>query len=122
MNKLEGIKEGDEVKITFTGKIVDFDSSMKVCVQPDNQEGYSWILSDGVTNSETFQIERIEPPVLVGDLVTLNDGSIESTLGEQYRVLAFVGNRAVVWGALGSADFLTAELRKAPSTPVREER
>ena len=120
MNKLEGIGTMDRVRVTFEGVRIDRGMGPEIAIAMDGSSGEVQI-SRSELEAPTFQIERIEPPVLVGDLVTLNDGSIESTLGEQYRVLAFVGNRAVVWGALGSADFLTAELRKAPSTPVREE-
>lgn len=95
MNKLDGIKEGDRVRIVFEGTVVDFDSSMKVCVQPDNQEGYSWILSDGVTNAHTFQIERIEPPVQVGDMVTWGTGQYS------FELVAIRGEYGIVF-QLGS--------------------
>lgn len=99
MSKLDGLKEGDRVRITFEGTISDYDSSMKVCVTPDNQVGYSWILSDGVTNAPTFQIERIEPPLAVGDAVKNVYCRYHSKTGKLESIIHFDGSEyAVVSG------------------------
>lgn len=89
MSKLDGLKEGDRVRITFEGTVDNFDSSLKVCVCPDNQIGFSWILSELVTSSPAFQIERIEPPLSVGDRVKDSDGdpgSIRAIDGDDFWV------------------------------------
>lgn len=86
MSKLDGLKEGDRVRITFEGTVDNFDSSLKVCVCPDNQIGFSWILSDLVTSSPAFQIERIDPPIIVGDFVfDPAAGSRATVVGEIIR-------------------------------------
>lgn len=115
MNKLEGIKEGDRVKVTFeatlgskTGRFTDvLGQRADVCFSPAAME------------DPTFQIECVERQIQVGDMVTWDDTRIQ-------EVVAIRGELAVLWAPNGvGAYYPTAQpiriLRKAPSTPVREE-
>lgn len=68
-DKLEGIKPGDRVRVTFEANVIRLD------------DDGAWLNRDGLirecedwwgplaTNSPTFQIERIEPPLKVGQVV-----------------------------------------------------
>lgn len=68
MDKLEGISPGDRVRVTFEGVV---SRDRPVCVKMDGSEGqaWSWWATKPEVAAPTFKIERIEPPLAVGDRV-----------------------------------------------------
>lgn len=87
-DKLEGIKPGDRVRVTFEANVVRL------------EDDGAWLNRDGLirecedwwgplaTSSPTFQIERIEPPLKVGDRVECIDGR------QKGYIIAIDGNLA----------------------------
>ena len=66
-DKLEGIKPGDRVRVTFEGVVEVAKGHLRVCVA----QGTSMVAYDNEMAQDTFQIERIEPPLKVGDRVKI---------------------------------------------------
>jgi len=67
----EEMKRGDRVRVTFEGVLTQFgDSSLSV----ETDGGDSRWFSKQSYSHDTFQIERIEPPLKVGEAVQWNDG------------------------------------------------
>ena len=79
-NKLDGIKPGDRVRVTFEG-VVDNCEGQRVSVVPDDGEfPHLKIFQGKGIAAPTFQIERIERKIAIGDLVRLKGGSDDYTV------------------------------------------
>jgi len=69
MHKLEGLKEGDTVEVTFRG-VINSVGAGSVTVVPDNAEFPSLKqFSFSAIASPSFSIKKVEPPIAVGDRV-----------------------------------------------------
>lgn len=68
MDKLEGIKPGDRVRVTFEG-VVDALTSEWLSISVDDGDAVNNTFSRDDINSPHFHIERIEKPLEVGDRV-----------------------------------------------------
>ena len=102
MSKLDGIKPGDRVRVTFEGVYtggeytidgisVFYPAGDKVMIRADHShESIVW--RENEINAPTFQIERIEPPLKVGDRVRYLSNP-KSTTGV---IVAFDGPLAVI--------------------------
>ena len=114
MNKLEGIKSGDAVRVFCKGVVTTVYKDGGIGVFLEGGASYSHFDSSDVADP-SFQIERIEPPIAVGDTVTWGIG------GTVFEVVAIRGDWAILWNGKWSESKPALELRKAPPTPVREE-
>lgn len=71
-SKLEGIKPGDRVRVTFEGVFGSMEREPWMSDDPFSivfDGGESRWFPKRMANAPTFQIERIEPPLAVGDRV-----------------------------------------------------
>ena len=77
-DKLAGIKPGDRVRVTFEGVLKDRSPDTTI-VMVETDQGVSdacvWMSARA-----TFQIERIEPPLKVGDRVRIDGEEIGKVL------------------------------------------
>lgn len=95
MNKLDGIKPGDRVRVTFEGRVLDNDgySGDTMGVALDGSHAGECVLFPlRQQNAPTFQIERIEPPLSFGDKIVTTQPS--HCYGE---VVAVNGDKAWVF-------------------------
>lgn len=92
-DKLQGLKPGDRVRVTFEANVVRPDDGGLWLNRGALDTGEDWWGPKAIADS-AFQIERIEPPLAVGDLVTWSDGA------EHWRIVAFEGPNAILWGPL----------------------
>lgn len=66
-DKLAGLKEGDRVRITFEGRVVD---GLRLRVRPDGApDNVFWYADLGEAEADTFKVERLAPSFSVGDVV-----------------------------------------------------
>lgn len=92
MNKLEGLKAGDRVKVTFDGVIDDTGFVGGIGVGVCGGARLSSLFSPQDIDSPSFTIEKLPDPIKVGDRVK---NHLSSDLGE---VLAIHENKAWFWG------------------------
>lgn len=83
MSKLDGIRAGDRVRVTFEG-IVD-QAAADVGVRITFGADFAWVGGKKNKSDDHFQITRIEPALAIGDEVTI--------LGKHKgKVLGFLSN------------------------------
>lgn len=88
MSKLDGIKAGDRVRLTFEGVVIELED-YGFAFSPDNR-GQSWIVPEREILADTFQITRLYRPLKVGDEVRPVDG------GRHMEVVAILKDGRVV--------------------------
>lgn len=82
MSKLDGIKPGDRVRVTFEARVLEGDeySSDTLGVALDGSHAGECVLFPArQRNASTFQIERIDPPLKVGDRVRFLSNEMSTT-------------------------------------------
>lgn len=114
MNKLDGIKAGDRVRVTFEGVVQPEYAGVAKIEMDGARTPTSWWATPSEIASSTFtieKIEKIEPPIAVGDRVT-GDGRVYT-----YEVVAIKDDLAFLWNAenLISGHDVVANLRRVPS-------
>lgn len=69
MKKLEGIKEGDTVEVSFRGRIqwVSSDGAANIAIDGGSPCASGFSAKD--TSAPSFSIRKVEPPIAVGDRV-----------------------------------------------------
>lgn len=93
MNKLDGIKAGDRVRVLKEGVVfADVDKDGDILIKWDGRNVSDYLWKQEI-NAPTFTIEKIEPPIAVGDRVTWGTGV------DVYELVAIRGDRAVLWSA-----------------------
>jgi len=77
-DKLEGISPGDRVRVTFEAVLLPHLSDGEIVrVKPDGEPDASIWLANEAVAAPTFQIERIEPPLSVNDVVRWKMGAMK---------------------------------------------
>ena len=94
-DKLSGIKPGDRVRVTFEGERIDFRERSGIAIKMDGPLSGEVQFVAAEIDEHTFQIERIEPPLKVGDRVRIKRQDAF------YEVLRIVGHQAVILTADG---------------------
>jgi len=88
-DKLAGIKPGDRVRVTCEGRFeANFSHGLHLIL--DGHAGPHGFMAENVA-APTFQIERIEPPVQVGEMVTWG------TKVENWKLVAIEGETGILW-------------------------
>jgi phosphomevalonate kinase len=76
MDKLEGIKDGDTVEVSFGGKILSIDSvGFDVLVEGVSAKSFTV----HHMQSSSFSIKKVEPPIAVGDRVRFRSNDMSTT-------------------------------------------
>ena len=108
MSKLDGIKAGDKVRITFEGEVSCPTVSDPILVVNTDGNVIRFWVND--TKRDTFSIEKIEPPIAVGDRVTWNRNT-----DRKGDVVKIHGLKAWVFDEFGGGDvrvYWTSELER----------
>lgn len=108
MNKLDGIKAGDRVRVTFEGEVtsLEMDHFFPIRFLPDGAKIPSSPNLDTI-EADSFQIIRIEPALVVGQMVTWGRGV------DDWEVVAIKGEIAVIYNRLRAEVKPLSELRRA---------
>jgi len=81
-DKLDGIKPGDRVRVTFEG-VVEGCGDAQVEIIPDGGAlNHIKTFRGDALEAPTFQIERIEPPLSVNDAVKWSEGYASKMYGK----------------------------------------
>jgi len=95
-----GIKPGDRVRVTFTGRVVSpRNGALDVIQDGEGSQEPIWFTRDDLSE-EGFQIERIDPPLKVGDRVRFKRGYGDDRVS--FELVAFREGQCVLWGPLES--------------------
>lgn len=94
MSKLDGIKAGDRVRVTFEGVVTD--SGRDVGVRLAAEHDIVWVGAKTNRSHDHFQITRIEPAFKVGDEVTYNSAAGRVN-NEKGRVVAILSDGRIVF-------------------------
>jgi len=100
MDKLEGLKEGDAVEVTFRG-VVDENPTFKTLYVLVEKGGLSspTIFTEEEINAPSFSIKKVEPPLQPGD-------KVQTLLGANVVVLAVDSGEAWVRFEGGATEVL----------------
>lgn len=98
MNKLDGYKKGDFVRVTFDGVIESVDYGLAVSVFGGDKISTGYTKQD--VESDTFQVQKIAKPYVptVGDRVTFGCGSTE------WKLVAIEDGYGILWNGLKAAN------------------
>ena len=109
MDKLEGIKPGDRVRVTFEGEVLGREIGGDVYIRANGAQGRA-VIRHGVASAPGFGVEVIKKPLAVGDRVK----EIFAGLGKG-EILCVDGEHAFVrWdvGAYGPSSILLSNLER----------
>lgn len=103
-DKLNGIKPGDRVRVTFEGVVTDdAPDHFSIGVHIDGGDPVFSAFTGSDVSSPTFQITRIEPELAVGDMVTWGTG---------VRSHEIVAIKEKEWAVLWSDEFASCCMQK----------
>ena len=91
MNKLNGIKKGDAVEVTFRGR-VDGLGPRTLDVIMDGADDPNILCANAIA-APSFSITKVEPPIAVGEMV-----AVRGQDDRLYELLAIRGDSVALWG------------------------
>jgi len=104
-DKLKDYKDGDRARITIEGRFKKSAYTPSLLFVPDGTDTGGTI--DQYAESQSFTIEKLSTPPVVGDRVTWGAGYTND-----WRLVAIVDGRAIMWNGLKSLDRPIEEVRK----------
>lgn len=103
-DKLQSIKPGDRVRVTVHADVVMVN---KGCVDLVLDGDEPITIGGWAHEADTFQIERIEPPLKVGDRVRPR-----GSFGEVWKIVAMEDGYAVLYAGLDARVACPTELER----------